>query len=78
MFFKMQSKLTGYDWDVRECGKKVSLYMGILFFQLFSMLETFKNKMSKGKIPIISELYKEMNHVTWLQLHHELVMKSSF
>lgn len=34
--------------------------------------------MSKGKIPIISELYKEMNHVTWLQLHHELVMKSSF
>ena len=41
MFFKMQSKLTGYDWDVRECGKKVSLYMGILFFQLFCRFEIF-------------------------------------
>ena len=37
----MQSKLTGYDWDVRECGKKVSLYMGILFFQLFCRFEIF-------------------------------------
>lgn len=41
MFFKMQSKLRGYDWDVRECGKKVSLYMGILFFQLFCRFEIF-------------------------------------
>ena len=41
MFFKMQSKLRGYDWDVRECGRKVSLYMGMIFFQLFCRFEIF-------------------------------------
>ena len=54
MSFKLQSKLRGYDWNVRESGKKASLCMGILLFQLFFRFENFLKLENKQKRKLLS------------------------